>query len=80
MVLFLGFNLAETNSARPCKEEAKHNRSPTQQKLPWWKLNMMKTQHSKSDKKPSVLETGTAKNKLSRKLTWLSFRFQKTSS
>ena len=30
--------------------------------------------------KPIVLETGTAKNKLSRKLMWPSLRFQKTSS
>ena len=33
-----------------------------------------------SDKRPIVLETGTGKNKLSRKLTRLSLRFQKTSS
>ena len=63
----------------PHKEEAKHGRSPTQQKLPWWKLNTKKTQHRGRDKKPNMLETGTAKNKLSRKLMQLSFRFQKTS-
>ena len=79
MVPFLGFNLAKTTSLNPHKEEAKHNRSPTWRKLLWWKLNMMKTQHRESDKKPSILETGTAKNKLSRKLTWLSVKFQKTS-
>jgi hypothetical protein len=32
-----------------------------------------------SDKKTIVLETGTAKNELSRKLMQLSLRFQKTS-
>ena len=32
-----------------------------------------------SDKKPSILETGTTKNKLSRKLMRLNLRFQKTS-
>ena len=41
---------------------------------------MKKTQHRGSDKKPNMLETGTAKNELSRKLTQLSLRFQKTSS
>jgi len=45
----------------PHKEEAKHSRRPTQQKLPWWKLNKKKTQHGGSDKKLSLLETGTAK-------------------
>ena len=61
MVPFLGFNLAETTSVRPRKAEAKHSRSPTQRKLLWQKLNVKKTQHSGSDKKPSVLATGTAK-------------------
>ena len=63
----------------PHEAEAKHSRSPTQQKLPWWKLNGQKTQCRASDKRPSMLETGIAKNKLSRKLTQLSLRFQKTS-
>jgi len=62
----------------PLKEEAKHCRSPTWQKLSRWKWNAKKTQHSKSDKKPSMLETRTMKNELSRKLTQLSLRFQKT--
>ena len=31
------------------------------EKLPWWKLKVRKTQWSRSDKKPSLLETGTAK-------------------
>ena len=59
--------------------QSKDIRSPTWQKLPWWKLNMKKTQWRGSDKKPSVLATGTVKNQLSRKLTRLSLRFQKTS-
>ena len=41
---------------------------------------MKKTQHRGSDKKHSMLETETVKNKLSRKLTQLSLRFQKTFS
>ena len=60
---------------RPHKEEAKHCRSPTQQKLLQWKLNAKKTQCRGSDKKTSMLETGVAKNKLSRKLMRLSLRF-----
>ena len=45
----------------PCEAEAKHSRSPTWCKLPWWKLNVKKTQHSGSDKKPSMLATRPAK-------------------
>ena len=44
--------------------EAKPNRSPTVQKFPWWKMNTKKTQPSGSDRKPSVLETETAKTNL----------------
>ena len=47
-LLWLGFNLAETTSA-PRKTEAKHNKSPTWQKLTRWKLNAKKTQHSGSE-------------------------------
>ena len=43
------------------------------------KADAKKTKYRGSDKKSSVLETGTVKNKLSRKLTQLSLRFQKTS-
>ena len=43
-------------------------------------VDAKKTQPGGSDKKPSVLETGTVKNELSRKLMQLSLRFQKTSS
>ena len=39
---------------------------------------MQKTQRRGSEKKPTVLETGTEKNKLIRKLTKHSLRFQKT--
>ena len=63
----------------PHKEEAKHSRSPTPWKLPLWKMNVKKTQCRWSDKKPSTLEMGTLKNKLSRKLTRLSLKFQKIS-
>jgi len=63
MVLFLGFNLTETTFC-PRKAEAKYSRSPIRQKLPWWKLNLKKTQHSVNDKKPSMLETRTAKANL----------------
>ena len=59
-VPFLGFNLAETTSVRPCKAEVKHSRSPTRRKLLWQKLNVKKTQRSASDKKPSVLANGAA--------------------
>jgi len=72
-VPFLTFNLAETTSARPPEGGGQ-----AQQEPPQWKLNMNKTQGRGRDKKPSVLETGTAKNELSRKFTWLSLRFQKT--
>ena len=44
-----------------------------------WKLSMKKTQRRGGDKKPTQLETGTVKIELSRKLTQLSLRFQKTS-
>ena len=45
----------------PRETEAKHRRSPTWCKLPWWKLNGKKTQCSGSDKKPSMLATRPAK-------------------
>ena len=41
--------------------ETKHSRSPALRKLMWWKLNTREIQCSGSDKKPSMLETGTAK-------------------
>ena len=48
LVPWLGFNLAKATSA-PREPEAKHNRSPTRQKLMRWKLNAKKTQHSGSE-------------------------------
>ena len=63
---------------RPSEAETKH-RSPNQQKLTVWKLKVKETQHSGSDKKPSVLETGTAKTLLAES-SHSCLRFQKTSS
>ncbi|XP_055439734.1 uncharacterized protein LOC129654245 [Bubalus kerabau] len=57
-------NLRFNHKLGPCEVEAKHSRSPTQQNFSRWKLNVKKTQHSGSDKKPSVLETTTAKTNL----------------
>ena len=54
--------------------EAEHKENPAQ-----WKWNVKKTQGRGSDKKPIMLETRTAKNELSRKLTRLRLRFVKTS-
>jgi len=48
----------------PLKAEAKHSRNPTRQNLLWWKLKVNKIQCSGNDKKPSVLETRTAKTNL----------------
>ena len=79
MVPFLGLNLADSTSAQAPQGGGQHSLSPTQRKLLQWKLNAKKTKYRGSDKKSSVLETGTVKNKLSRKLTQLSLRFQKTS-
>ena len=61
MVLFLGFNLAETTSAWPLQSGGQAQQKPNSVKLLWQTLNTKKTQHSGRDKKPSVLETGTAK-------------------
>ena len=65
---------------QPRKEEAKHSRSPTRGKLLQRKLKAKQTQRRGNDKKPIMLATGTVKNKVSRKLTQLSLRFQKMSS
>ena len=72
MVPWLRFNLAEPTS----EEEAKHSRNPTQQ-APTLEEKGEETQ---GRGRSIVLETGTAKNELSRKLTRPSLRFQKTSS
>ena len=58
---FLGFNLAETTLAHLLRSEGQAQQRPNSAKLTRWKLNSKETQHSGSDKKPSVLETGTAK-------------------
>ena len=47
-------------------------------KAPAVEVDTKKTQCRRSDKKSSVLETGTARNELSRKFMQLSLRFQKT--
>ena len=78
MVPFLRFNLAETTSAWPPRAKAKHSRSATQQKLPRWKLNVKKTQHSGSDRSPVLWKAGQ-QTQTGQKLTQLSLRFQKTS-
>ena len=48
----------------PGKAETKHSRSPTWRKFPRWKLDAKKIQLRGSDKKPSMLDTGTAKTNL----------------
>ena len=45
----------------PNEAEIKRSRSPAWQKLLWWKLNAKETQPNGSNKKPSMLKTGTAK-------------------
>ena len=45
----------------PHKVEAKHSRIPTHWELMRWKLNAKKKACNGSDKKPSVLESGTVK-------------------
>ena len=56
-----------------------HSRSPTQLKHSLLNRNAKKTQSKGTNKRPIVPETRTVKNELSRKLTRLSLRFQKTS-
>ena len=45
----------------PSEAETKRSRSPPWWKLTLWKLKAKETQRSRSDKKPSLLETGTTK-------------------
>ena len=68
----LGFNLAETISARkrPSTAGAQLSEAPTVE---------AEGEETQCRGRPIVLETGTAKNELSRKLTRLSLRFRKTS-
>ena len=49
-------------------------------KAPVVEVEGEETQLRGSDKRPIVLETGTVRDELSRKVTQLSLRFQKTSS
>ena len=61
MVPFLRFNLAETTSARPPRGGAQAQQKPNSAKAPAVEAELKKTQRSRSDKKSSVLETGTTK-------------------
>ena len=61
MVPCLEFNLAEMTSVWPLEGWGQAQQKPNSAKLTWQKLNVKKTQHSESDKKPSILETRTAK-------------------
>ena len=79
MVPFLRFNLAEIASAWPLRGGGQAQQEPNSVKAPMVEADHKKTQCRGSDKKPSILETRTVKNKLSRKLMRLSLRFQKTS-
>ena len=69
----LGFNLAETISARkrPSTAGAQLREAPTLE---------AEGDETQCRGRPIMLETGTAINELSRKLMWPSLRFQKTSS
>ena len=66
MVPFLRFNLAETTLAWPPWGKGQAQQSAAWQKVPRWKLNAKKTQHSGSDKKASVLETRAANTNLAK--------------
>ena len=61
MVPFLRFNLAETTSAQPPRGGAQAQQKPNSVKAPTVEAELKKAQSSGSDKKPSVLETGTTK-------------------
>ena len=71
LVLFLRFNLAETTSARPLRGRGQTQQKPNSVKAYVVGAESEENQAQWSDKKPSELETGTAK-------TQLSLRFQKT--
>ena len=73
MVPRLRFNLAETTSARkrPSTAGAQLSEAPVLE---------AEGKETQLRGRPIVLETRTVKNKLSRKLTRPSLRFQKTSS
>ena len=59
--LWLECNVADTASAGPQQGGSQAEVTPTWQKLTLWKLNTKETQSSRSQEKPSMLETKTAK-------------------
>jgi len=61
MVPFLKFNPAETTSAWALQGRGQVQQKPNSLKVPIVEAHAKKTQRSGSDKKPTVLETGTAK-------------------
>ena len=80
MVLLLGFNLAKTTLAQPL-----WGGGQTQQKPDSAKATMVEAECKEKPAQGKWQEAQHAgnqdsKTKLSRKLTWLSLRFQKTSS
>ena len=79
MLPFLRFNLAETTSAQPLR-----GGSQTQQKPNLAKTPMVEAKHEESPAQWKWQEGQSggnldSKNKLSRKPTWFTLRFQKTS-
>ena len=79
MVLFLGFNLAETTWAQP-----PWGRGQAQQKPNCAKVPMVEDEREENPAQWKWQEAQRAgnqdsKNKLDRKLLWLSFRYQKIS-
>ena len=61
MLPFLRFNLAETTSAQPWEVGARHNRSPTWQRLLQWKPDVKKTQYREVTRGPSCWKLGQGK-------------------
>ena len=78
MMLWLGYNLTDTTLAWPLQGEGKTQQKPNSAKAPAVEAELKKTQHSGSDKKSSVLETGTTKTN-SAESSHSCLRFQKTS-
>ena len=68
MVQRLGFNLAETTLARPLQTGGQAQQEPNLVKAPTVESECEENP-AQSDKRPVMLETGTVKNELSRKLT-----------
>ena len=61
MVSFIRFYLAETTSAWSPQGRGQAQQKPNLAKAPAWKLTGKKTQHRGNEKKPSIVETRTAK-------------------